>query len=145
MAHFSTTIETKASPEDAFHFVADFSNTATWDPTVSRARRLTKGAIRKGSRFEVFLLVAGREIRFEYAITRYQRDRCVVLESSTDLLRSLDTIEFEPLPTGTRIHYDADLRPRGAAYLFDLPIHVAFQVSGAASARGLERALSKLD
>jgi hypothetical protein len=147
VAHFETTIETEAPLADAFRYVADFSNTQRWDPTVSRASRLTTGPLREGARFEVFLMILGRELRFDYRILDLQPNRRVVLECDHELVRSLDTIDFEPRPpdeAGCIVRYDADLRPRGLAYLLDLPIHLAFQISGARSARGLERALARL-
>jgi hypothetical protein len=142
MAHFSTTLDTKASVETAFAYLAEFSNTAEWDPTVSRARNLTPGPIREGTLFDVVLSLGGREIPFVYRITRFEPHRRLVLESTTPHLRSIDTIEIEPLPDGCRVHYDADLRPLGVAYLFDLPLHLLFQLSGARSARGLAAALA---
>ena len=142
MAHFTTTIDTRLSCEQAFAYLADFSNTSEWDPTVSRAQMLTPGPIGEGTRFEVVLPIGRRALRFEYAITRYEPHRRVILEATTNHLRSVDTIELEPTADGCRVRYDADLRPLGLAYLFDLPIHLAFQVSGARSARGLARALA---
>jgi hypothetical protein len=144
MAHYTTTIETTASAETSFAYLADFSNTEAWDPTVSRARKLTPDPIGEGALFELFLTLAGRDLRFEYRITRHVPDRLVVLEAETALLRSLDTIEIESRPSGCRVHYDADLRLRGATHLLDLPVHLAFQISGSRSAQGLERALDKL-
>lgn len=143
MAHFTTTIESRLSCEKAFAYLADFSNTAEWDPTVSSARTLTPGPIGEGSRFEVVLPIAGRELRFEYAITRYEPHRRVVLEATSEHLRSVDTIEVEATPDGCRVRYDADLRPLGLAYLLDLPLHLAFQISGSRSARGLAAALAR--
>jgi len=144
MAHFTTTIESKASPEAVFAYVADFSNTREWDPSVSEARLLSEPPIAEGSRFEVRLPLLGRELVFEYRITHFEPPCRIVLESEDGLLRSVDTIRIEPMPFGCRLHYDADLRPRGAAYLLDLPLHLAFQISGSRSARGLERALARL-
>ncbi len=144
MAHFTTTFDTPASAEATFAFLADFSNVEAWDPSVQRARRLDDPPIREGSRFEVVLSLAGREIPFEYRITRHDPARRVVLEAENEWLRSLDTIDVDPRPRGARVHYDADLRPQGLAYLFDLPLHLAFQIAGARSARGLERALERL-
>lgn len=143
MAHFTTTIDTGVSAETAFSYLADFSNTAEWDPTVSRARLLTPLPIGEGARFEVVLSLAGRELSFEYQITRFEPNRCVVLDSTTPRLRSVDTIHIESTSTGCRVRYDADLRPLGVAYLIDLPLHLLFQISGARSARGLATALAK--
>jgi hypothetical protein len=144
LAHFTTKIETRASAETAFSYLADFANCEAWDPSVSQARKLTPDPIGEGSRFEVCLPFVGRELCLEYTIRRCEPDRILVLEAESDWLRSLDTIEIERRPIGCRIHYDADLRPHGLAYLLDLPLHVAFQVTGARSARGLARALDRL-
>jgi dehydrogenase/reductase SDR family member 12 len=143
MAHFTTTIETRVKPEEAFVYLADFSNTAHWDPTVVRARALGPGPIGEGSRFEVVLELAGRELPFEYEITRFEPPRELVLVATSSHLRSIDTIRIEPTGEGCRLQYDADLRLIGLFYLFDFPLHLAFQISGARSSRGLERALAQ--
>lgn len=142
MAHFTTTIETRARPEEAFAYLADFSNAAQWDPTVLRAQALGPSPIGEGSRFEVVLSLAGREFSFEYELARFDPIRELVFVSTTAHLRSVDTIRIEPTAAGCRVHYDADLRPLGLLYLLDLPLHLAFQLSGARSAKGLERALA---
>jgi hypothetical protein len=144
LAHFATSIDCRASDEKVFAYMADFSNAECWDPTVSRANLLTPEPIGEGSRFEILLKLPMGESPLEYRVTRFEPNRCVVFEAETPFLRSLDTIAIEPRGTGCRVRYDADLRPRGAIYLFDLPIHLVFQVSGARSVKGLERALAKL-
>jgi len=145
VAHFQTTIVTPASAEVAFDYLADFSNARFWDPTVSSARRLSRGPIGEGSRFEVFLRAPRQPIRFEYRILRFERARFVQLEATSQAFRSLDTIEVEPRSQGgASVRYDADLRPQGLFYLFDLSIHLAFQVSGRFSVRGLARSLDQL-
>lgn len=144
LAHYRTTLDTPASAQSAFEYLANFANAERWDPSVTRGNRLTELPIGLGSRFEIFLGLPVGETRLEYRITRFEPDHCVVLEARTALVRSLDTIEIEPRPTGCRVHYDADLRPQGTAYLLDLPLHLGFQVAGARSVRGLEKALVRL-
>jgi hypothetical protein len=144
LAHFSTSIETHASPAMAFDYLADFSNASLWDPTVSRAARLTPRPIGVGSRFEILLGWGAIETRLEYHIRRFEPGRCVVFEAETKFLRSLDTIEIDSKGDGCRVHYDADLRPRGAVYLLDLLIQLAFQITGKRSVKGLERGLERL-
>jgi hypothetical protein len=50
VAHFRTFIDTPASVEAAFEYLADFSNAARWDPSVSRAKVLTPKPIGVGAR-----------------------------------------------------------------------------------------------
>jgi hypothetical protein len=144
MAHFTTTLETKARAVDAFSYLADFSNARHWDPTVTDARRIGHRPIGEGSRFEIELGTRLRPIRLTYTLTRYEPYRLIMLEAATPLFRSLDTIEIEERSSGARIHYDADLRPHGAVVLLDLPMHLMFQLSGRRSAQGLARALDGL-
>ena len=144
MAHFTTTLETRARAVDVFSYLADFSNARHWDPTVTNARRVGRRAIGEGSRFEIELGMQLRPIRLTYTLTRYEPYRLIMLEADTPLFRSLDTIEIEEQSSGARVHYDADLRPHGAIVLLDLPMHLLFQLSGRRSAHGLARALDGL-
>lgn len=144
MAHFKTTLETGARAVDAFAYLADFANARHWDPSVTDARRVGRKPIGEGSRFEIELGSRLRPIRLSYTLTRYEPYRLIMLQADTALFRSLDTIEIEETSSGCRVHYDADLRPHGAFVLFDLPMHLAFQLSGRRSALGLARGLEGL-
>ena len=150
MAHFETTIHTRASAKAAFEYLIDFSNAQSWDPSVSSATRRDSGPIDVGSRFHLSMetLRGAKPIRFEYEITRLEPNRLVCFLSEGSNFRSLDTITIEPKGApdgpGCRVQYDADLRPRGLLYLMDAPLHIAFQWSGRRSAAGLARALDRL-
>jgi hypothetical protein len=145
LAHFTTTIETPASAQSAFKYIADFSNVADWDPTVKSARRIGSKPLGEGSRFEVSMDTPIRPFVFRYEILRYEPNRLIIFQAESPTLRSLDTIEIESLRKGCRVHYDADLRLRRGLYLLDFAAHLAFQFSGRSSARGLEKALRELD
>lgn len=144
MAYFETTIETTADAVAAFRYLADFSNAASWDPGVSEAHRLDEGAIGAGARFRVDLALGPRSVPLHYTLDRFEPDHLLVFRSDDGWFRSLDTITIEPTATGSRIHYDADLRFEGLGFLLDPLVHVAFQVSGQRSADGLRRALDRL-
>jgi len=144
VAHYRATIDCAGDPKSVFEYMADFSNAALWDPTVTRVETDPSRELGVGSRFEVFLGTRLAELRIDYETTRYEPDRCVVFVATTDVFRSLDTIEIEATRSGCRVHYDADLRFFGPAKLLDLPAHLAFQLSGRRSLDGLERSLSKI-
>lgn len=141
MAHYVTSIECAASPEAAFRYLADFSNAAEWDPTVTR---VDGDAVGVGARFRVYLGAPGLETTLDYETTRFEPGRLVEFRAQTPWLRSLDVIEFHPTNHGCRVDYDADLRLLGLAKWVDLPAHWAFQVSGRRSVAGLEKALAAL-
>lgn len=144
LAYFDTTIATSASPADAFRYLADFSNAAEWDPNVLRAVRLDDGPVAEGARFRVELSLGRRTVPILYTLESCEPDRLLVFRADEPWFRSLDTIELTPRPGGTQIHYDADLRLEGMAFLFDPLVHLGFQFSGQRSADGLRRTLNAL-
>jgi hypothetical protein len=148
MAHFVTHFRTDAALEDAFDYLADFSNAATWDPFVASAERVGRGASRTGARFVVTMASPPGmlPVHLHYTLTRFERNKTLEFTAETDAFRSHDRIRFESTPgrDGCVVHYDADLRPRGLWILADLPLHLGFQLSGAVSAAGLRKALAAL-
>ena len=147
MAFFETTIQTDTDVSTAFAYLSDFANAAEWDPFVAEAERVGRGAIRRGARFQVTMrsLPGQTPLRLDYTLTQFERDKRIAFTAESDAFRSHDVITFEPSDDGgCTVHYDADLRPRGAWFLFDLPLHLAFQLSGRGSAAGLQRGLDGL-
>ena len=51
MARYVDAIDLPLPTEQAFAYLADFSNTQAWDPGVVSAQRLARGEIGLGSRF----------------------------------------------------------------------------------------------
>ena len=108
-------IQVARPPAEAFAYVADFSNSAEWDPGIPEARKLTDGPVRQGSEFEVVALFRGKRQRFHYVVTAFDADRRIVLTGEGKKAGSVDEITFEPAGTGTRIVYVADIRLKGIA------------------------------
>lgn len=144
MAHFVGNLNCKATAEAVFDCMSDFSNAADWDPTVTRVATDGSGGIGLGARFEVFLGTALQEVGLRYEITQFEPNRYILFEAHSDFIRSRDTIKIETTKTGCNLDYDADLRLLGPAALLDLPVHLAFQLSGRRSLGGLEKALDDL-
>lgn len=108
-------IEVLRALSESFAYVADFSNSAEWDPGVVQGEKLTAGPVREGSEFEIVALFRGKRHRFHYIVTTFELDRRVVLSGDGDKAASVDEITFEPSGTGTRIVYVADIRLKGIA------------------------------
>lgn len=100
---------------EAFAYVADFSNSAEWDPGIPEARMITDRPVRQGSEFEVVALFRGKRQRFHYVVTAFEAERRIVLRGEGEKARSVDEIKFEPAGADTRIVYVADIRLRGIA------------------------------
>ena len=136
-------IETDLLLQDAFDFIADFSNAAQWDPGVASAVRLDAGPIREGTRVRLGVRMAGRVAPMEYVVTTWQPPHRVVLSGQGSGVVAVDDIRFQATPTGTRIDYTADIRLRGL-------LRLAAPFAGGAFARiardardGMQRALDR--
>lgn len=142
MAHFHAELEIDRSSEAVFAYVADFANTELWDPGVRSAQRLDgPGPIALGSAFDVTLAAPGPPLTLRYTVAELRAPERVVLEAEAGLVRARDAIEVRKTDGGTLLIWDATLSLRGAAYLLDLPLHLAFQWSGSRSMSGLRAAL----
>ncbi len=143
MTTLNERIETDLQLQDAFDFIADFSNAAQWDPGVASAVRLDAGPIREGTRVRLGVRMAGRIAPMEYVVTTWQPPHRVVFSGQGSGVVAVDDIRFEATPTGTRIDYTADIRLRGL-------LRLAAPFAGGAFARiardardGMQRALDR--
>ena len=145
MATYNTTINTARTPEEAFAYMADFSNVSQWDPHCEAAERTSEGEIGVGSRFHLtFSGVAGQELELDYAVTTYEPPRKVVLEAETDSLRSVDTVEVEPDGSGgAAVTYHADITLAGVRKLADPILAVGLSKAGSDARKGLEERLGR--
>jgi len=141
MAHFRTTVESAASPAQAFDLVADFSNITEWDPGVVSSERLDVGPLGIGSRFRVVSAFGPRRIPLEYRILEWNPDHRAVLEAQTRDFRSYDVISTDPTPIGSAVTYDALLELNGLRKVFDPALRAAFQVIGRRAESGMRNAL----
>jgi dehydrogenase/reductase SDR family member 12 len=141
MARYETTILVPAAPDEAFQYLADFTNTATWDPSVVEATRLDEGPFRAGSSFHVVVAFYGRRVPLTFTIETFEPERRLVLVGEGRRVRSRDTMTFVPQDGGTSITYAAELQLRGALRILDRGLQLAFSGMGDRAAAGLKQAL----
>ena len=142
MARFLGTAETLQPADEVFDFLADFSNVASWDPSVISAERRGRGRVRVGSRFDVSVGLGGVGVALDYRVVALERPRRVVFEAAGDGFTSVDTITVDEREDGrTRVTYDARIRLHGLRCAFEGPVQLAFWISGGRSLAGLRRAL----
>jgi carbon monoxide dehydrogenase subunit G len=113
MPRLHETIETSLPAEDAFAFVADFANSQHWDPGVATSERLDPGPVGLGARYSLGVRMRGKVAPMEYRITTWEPSTRVILTGEGSNVSAVDEIRFEPIPTGTRIDYTADIHLTG--------------------------------
>lgn len=142
MARYLDAIDLPVPIEEAFDYLADFSRTLEWDPSVVEASRLTEGAIGLGSRFSVVVSLLGQRIPLEYEISEFDRPAHLVLTGGDSSIRSIDEITFVSRPGGTRISYEARLHLSGIRKLADPWLDLLYQRIGRLAMRGLRERLA---
>jgi hypothetical protein len=113
MPRLHETIETSLPAEDAFAFVADFANSQVWDPGVATSQRIDPGPVGLGARYRLGVRMRGKVAPMEYRITTWEPSTRVILTGEGSNVSAVDEIRFEPIPTGTRIDYTADIHLTG--------------------------------
>lgn len=142
MARYCTTVSSPASAEDAFTYLADFSNIADWDPGVSRGELLSGTPGEIGAVYRLQATMPGRTIPLDYRIlesvppNETDAGRVVVVAETADFT-SYDVITVTPTDSGCDVTYDADLALRGFRRPFDPLLRLAFAVIGERARRGL--------
>jgi hypothetical protein len=142
---YVTEITTPRPAPEAFAYMAAFDNIRHWDPTVTSARRLDKGKLRRGSAFEVVVALRGREQRLRYEIVRLDPGHLIALEADARSYRSYDTIGIRPRGDGSVVTYEAVLELEGPARILSPLFGRAFKRIGDNAAMGLRRELGSTD
>ena len=143
MARYRTTVSSKWDVATAFDYMADFSNSATWDPGVASAQTLSAGVVGLGTTFELVTTFNGRSLPLTYEITAFDPPRRVVLRAESSKVVSIDEVTFTPTANGTDVTYDALLRTRGSFRLAAPVIALLFKGIGDRAKAGLERELNR--
>jgi Polyketide cyclase / dehydrase and lipid transport len=142
MARFVTTIESTLAPADAFAYMADFTNAARWDPSVSRAERVGDGPIGAGSEFDLVARFGGKDVPLRYRAVEHVPPSRVVLETHRPGFTSRDTITIAQAAGGSTVHYDAVLEFSGFRRLLDPLLNLLFARVGARAGAGLRTELN---
>jgi carbon monoxide dehydrogenase subunit G len=147
MATLRERIDTHLPIDEAFAFVADFSNAARWDPGVAASERISTGPdaepVGVGSRFRLGVRMGGRVAPMEYVITTWDAPHRVVLEGAGSGVAAVDDIQFHATPSGTQIEYIADIRLRGLLRLLAPFAGGAFATIARNARQGMQRALDQ--
>ena len=137
MARYVTTIESTLTAEDAYAYMADFSNALEWDPSVTEARRSGDNA------FDLVATFGGKGVPLHYEIVSSDPPRSLVLEARKPSFTSRDTITVTPAAGGSSVHYDARLDFNGLGRIFDPLMQLLFNRTGAKAAAGMRAALNR--
>ncbi len=136
-------IEVDREPAEVFAYLADFENTAEWDPGIESARRLTEGPTAGGSRFEPLARFRGKVQRFEYVVTELGAGQRVVLHGEGDKAVSDDVIAVAGSDGRAQVDYRADIRLKGVYRIAEPFLRGTFTTMCEDAHDGLQSTLSR--
>jgi hypothetical protein len=142
MPRYRARILSSWDPDQAFAYLADFSNAAEWDPGVVRASAVSGDEVAPGGAYDLVVSNLGRELTLRYVVT--SRDaRRITFQAQTSRLESVDTITVAPSPGGSMVEYDASLRLKGVARLLTPLLAFVFHRIGERASRRLTQLLGE--
>lgn len=138
MAEVHVTARIERPIDEVFAYLADFSNTAEWDPGIAAAERLDAGPVGAGSRFRVVLALGPARIPVVYEIVEHSPHRRVVLDTRGPLHTGRDDITLVAEGTDvTRLEWRARFGLRGPGRLLDPALEVGFRRAAREAIDGL--------
>ena len=105
------------SQEEAFAFVADFTNVVEWDPGITESSKVGDAPVGVGTEFAVVSNFAGRSLPLTYVVEEWDAPHRAVLATSTARFDGRDTISFRTVEGGTEIDYVAEFTFKGVMRL----------------------------
>lgn len=128
--------------EEAFEFVADFTNVAEWDPGILESKKVGDEPVGVGSRFDVVSKFAGRNLDLTYVVEDWDAPNRAVVATETNNFAGRDTITFRSVDGGTEIDYVAEFTFKGVMRLAEPFLGGTFDKLGKKAMDGVVEAVA---
>ncbi len=106
---FEQSLEIQRPLSSVYAYLSDFSNTASWDPSVIQAQKTTPGPLQVGTHFDIQVKFAWTQLSLNYHIIEMQKDRYLELKGMADNYSVVDRIRFSGDDNHCTIHYQIDV------------------------------------
>ncbi len=130
MATYKATVHSPMPVEEVFNLMADFSKAPEWDANTKSSELKTDDPFAVGARFDIVTAFAGRDLNLTYETIEIERPNRVVLRSGTAIAVIEDIMTFEAEGDGTKVNYEANIRPKSVAKVIDPIFSMIFKRVG---------------
>lgn len=113
MTRVSKSVFINRPAQEVFAYLADFSNTAEWDPGVAEATQTSDGPVGLGSTFDLVALFRGRRVPVTYEVTVFEPPSRVVLVGRNPRFTGTDDIGVTAEGDGARVSWNAQFEMQG--------------------------------
>jgi len=138
----SKTVSIPRPPSEVFAYLANFENTAEWDPGVAEATKTTQGPVGLGSTFDLVALFRGRPIPVRYEVTVFEPESRVVLVGRNKRFTGTDDIGVSADGDGSTVSWNADFQMEGLGKLFQPFLGGVFEKLSVEAIDGLKKTLT---
>lgn len=139
------TLTTDAPIEQAFDYLADFSNSQEWDPGTESAVARTNDGPHIGQTYDLVVVWGDRKLPMVYEITELQPNELITIVGDGSTTHAVDTMTFATLPEGgTEVTYIADIRLKGFLRAAEPFLGGKFKELGDHAEAGMSEALARL-
>ena len=109
---FVNAVEIECPVGEVFSFLADFENVPRWNYAIVETRKVSPGPVGVGTTYrQIRSLPRRSEESFE--VSAFEPDRKLAIRGTLGPFASELEYRLEPLPAGTRVTNEVELRPRG--------------------------------
>jgi len=143
MTKVSKTVLVPRPADEVFAYLADFTNTAEWDPGVAEASQTSEGPVGFRSTFDLVTIFRVRRVPVSYEVTVYEPPSRVVLVGRNKSFTGTDDIGVTPEGGGTRVSWNAEFKMNGVARLLAPFLGGVFEKLSVEAMEGLESTLGR--
>lgn len=141
---FDERFNTKAAPDVAFRYLADFTNLPAWDPGITSVEKLTPGPVGVGSRYRVAMRFLGFPTTLDYHVETHEPGKRAVLVGRAPGTLATDTVTVSANRNGARVRWQAEISLAFPMSLADPLLSWLFSSSVTAAVANLKRELDAL-
>lgn len=126
---------------EALRYLADFRTAPEWGHSIAAARKLTRGPVANGTRFEVVCRHPLGRLSVHYTLTRLDEAGVISLHGTNRYFSVDDLIHLSETATGTRIDYRTVFRFNKPLCWIEERLRGGLEETGRMSAQRIKRAL----
>jgi hypothetical protein len=142
MAKYKVSVESSKSVEEAFAYMADLRNFASWDPGVLAVTQVTGDGAGPDSSFDVAVKSVGGGTVLRYETAEYDQPGNLLVEARNSRFTSIDRITVVAKNEGSVVTYSAELLLNGCLSPLNPLLGLVFNRIGDRAAVGLRRVLA---
>ena len=141
MARIRDEIEIDRPVDAVFDFVTDGRNEPKYNREMLRSDKLTDGPIGAGTLFRAVHTSARGPVEMIVKVTEFDRPRRMASTTTMTWAEVRGALTFAPSGSGTRMHWEWEVRPKGLAKMLTPVVGVVGRRSERACWEGLKRYL----